>query len=81
MGISTSAIGISDEGTVEVYVPPNVIEIPFGYNVINGTYIPVTAGDQVTLSGINQLAGGSGLLQATGPVTYRTVTITAPSGG
>lgn len=77
--IRTSDVGITPDGRVFLYVPPGVTGLPPTYNVVNGTYVPVAAGEQATLSGINQLAGGSGLFQATGPVTYRIVTITAPS--
>lgn len=78
--LSTSVSAVDAAGVVFVYVPPNVIAIPRGFSVVNGTYNQIQAGDQVTLdsSGPVQFANGSGQLQAVGTVTYRVVTITAP---
>lgn len=76
--LSTSVSAIDAEGVAWVYVPPNVIAIPRGYGVVNGNYQQINAGDQVELSGVYQFANGSGQLQATGLVTYRIVTVTAP---
>ena len=76
--LSTSVSAIDNAGTAWVYVPPNVVAIPRGYNVANGTYQQINAGDQVSLAGIYQFANGSGQFQATGLVTYRVVTVTAP---
>lgn len=76
--LSTSVSAIDNAGTAWVYIPPNVVAIPRGYSVVNGTYQPINAGDQVQLDGIYQFANGSGALQATGLVTYRIVTVVAP---
>lgn len=78
MSLSTSTSAIDGGGTVFVYVPPNVTAIDRGFNIANGTYQQINAGDQVSLQGIYQFANGSGQLQATGQVVYRVVTITAP---
>lgn len=76
--LGTSVSAIDNAGTVFVYVPPNVIAIPRGFQVTNGNYQQINAGDQVSLNGVYQFANGSGQLQATGLVTYRIVTIVAP---
>lgn len=76
--LSTSVSAIDNQGTAWVYVPPNVIAIPRGFSVVNGTYQQINAGDQVELAGVYQYANGSGALQALGLVTYRIVTIVAP---
>lgn len=78
MSLSTSTSGVTADGTVLVYVPPNVTAIPRGYNVVNGTYNQVQAGETAALSGVVQIPSGSGQFQATGQVVYRLVTIIAP---
>lgn len=75
MSISTSTNGVDANGDLFVYAKGSVSAIDKGYSVVNGTYNPVSAGDQVTLAGVVQFPSGSGLLQATGPVGYRVVTI------
>lgn len=76
--LSTSVSAVDSDGTVFVYVPPNVVAIPRGYQIVNGTYQNLPAGTQATLDGVYQFANGSGQFQALGPVTYRIVTITPP---
>lgn len=76
--LSTSVSAVDADGTVFVYVPPNVVAIPRGFSVVNGTYQNLPAGTQATLEGIYQFANGSGQFQALGPVIYRVVSITAP---
>lgn len=76
--LSTSVSAVDADGTVFIYVPPNVVAIPRGFNVVNGTYQNLPAGTQATLEGVYQFANGSGQFQALGTVVYRLVTITAP---
>lgn len=82
MSVSTSTSGIDANGDLFVYARGSVSAVNRGYSVSNGAYNQLNAGEQVTLAGVVQCSATSGLLQATGPVGYRLVTVTAgpPSG-
>lgn len=77
MPIGTGAIGISPDGEVQVYVPPNVLivepPIPDGYNVVYGAPQAIADGDPLP-TGTWQVQ--SGTLVADGAVQVRSVTIT-----
>ena len=75
--ISTSVTGVDASGNAVVYIPPQVIPVVTGYNVVNGTYQMVPAGGTWPPSaGIWQLANGSGNSTVTETVTFQVVTIT-----
>ena len=74
--IGTMGIGVDAQDNVIQYVPPNAPIVDQGNTISYGTYQPVAAGEQWSAEGVVQLAGGSGLSQATGQVIYRVVTIT-----
>ena len=77
MPFSTSVVGVDATGAAQVYEPPNVIPVKTGFNVANGTYVPIPAGDPWPPSpGVYQLANGSGASTVTETLTFRTVTIT-----
>jgi hypothetical protein len=77
MTIGTGAIGISPDGQVQVYVPPNVLivepPIPNGYDVVYGAPQAIVDGDPLP-AGTWEVQ--SGTLLADGPVTVRSVTVT-----
>ena len=76
MPFSTSVVGVNQAGVAQVYEPPNVIPVTTGYNVANGTYVQIPAGDAWPPSpGIYQLATGSGASTITATLTFRVVTI------
>lgn len=75
MSVTTGRSAIDANGDVFVYIPPNAGLVNRGFNIVNGTYNQVNAGDIATLSGIVQFAGGSGRLEAIGSATYQAVTI------
>lgn len=75
MGITTSTNGVDAAGDLFTYAMGGVSVIDKGFNIVNGNYQQVVAGDQITLAGVWQFANGSGQLQATGPAQYRIVTI------
>jgi hypothetical protein len=76
MGISTGAIGIKDDGTVQVYVPPNVVTLEppeLGSEVVYGNPQVIADGDPLP-AGTWLVV--SGTLLADGAVTVQQVTIT-----
>ena len=76
MPVSTSVVGVNQAGIAQVYEPPQVIPVTMGYNVANGTYQPIPAGDPWPPSpGIWQLANGSGASTMTTTLQFRVVTI------
>ena len=77
MPVSTSVVGVNQQGVAQVYEPPQVIPVTMGYNVANGTYVPIPAGDAwPPAPGVYQLANGSGASTITQTLTFRVVTIT-----
>ena len=61
MSISTSVTGVDASGNAFVYIPPNVVPVAKGFNVVNGTYVPVAAGDDWPSGpGTYQVGNGSG---------------------
>ena len=75
--ISTSVTGVDASGNAVVYIPPQVIPVVTGYNVVNGTYQMVPAGDAWPPSpGVWQTNGASGSSTVAQALTYRGVTIT-----
>lgn len=78
MSVTTGRSSIDANGDVFVYVPPNAGVVNRGSSIVNGTYNQITAGDPVTWpAGVIQIPGGSGIFDATGPLTYQPVTIVA----
>lgn len=76
MSVTTGRSAIDASGNVFVYQPPNAGLVNRGNNIVNGTYNQIQAGDPVTWpAGVIQIPGGSGLFDATGPLTYQPVTI------
>ena len=76
MPVSTSVVGVNQAGVAQVYEPPNVIPVTTGYNVANGQYVQIPAGDPwPPAPGVYQLANGSGASTITATVTFRVVTI------
>lgn len=76
MTVGTGAIGITPDGQVQVYVPPNVIQVTppdLGYAVEYGPPVTITDG-QPLLPGIWRIQ--SGMLLASGDVVVQPVTIT-----
>ena len=77
MAISTSVTGVDANGNAFVYAPPNVFPVTKGYNIANGTYVPVPAGDTwPSAPGVWQVGNGSGASTVTETLTFRAVTIT-----
>ena len=76
MPFSTSVVGVDATDAAQVYEPPNVIPVKTGYNVANGQYGFIQAGDPwPPAPGIYQLANGSGASTVTETITFRVVTI------
>ena len=76
MSISTSVTGVDASGEAFVYQPPNVVPVSKGYNIANGTYLQIQAGNTWPPSmGIWQVGNGSGASTVTEAVTYQVVTI------
>jgi hypothetical protein len=77
MPFSTSVVGVDASGAAQVYEPPNVIPVKTGFNVANGTYQQIQAGETWPPSpGVYQIGNGSGASTVTETVQFRTVTIT-----
>ena len=77
MALSTHVVAVNATGEAVVYQPPNVIPVSKGYNVVNGVYVPVPAGDDWPSGpGTYQVGNGSGNSTVVTAVTYRQVTIT-----
>ena len=75
--VSTGAIGIDANGTVQLYVPPGVVEVPAlpsgAFTVEYGAWQNLEAGDLVA-PGMYQIQGNS--LEVIGtPTLVRTVTL------
>ena len=79
MPVGTMGIGVDQADNVVQYTPPGTSVVDQGNTISNGIYQQVQAGEQVTVEGVIQIPGGSGAFEATGPVTWRTVTITMPT--
>lgn len=76
MSVTTGRSALDASGNVFIYIPPNAGLVNRGNSIVNGTYNQVQAGDPVTWpAGVIQIPGGSGLFDATGPLTYQPVTI------
>ena len=78
MSISTGAIGIASDGSVQIYQPPNVTAfVPSdpGYDVRYGNPQVLADGQQMTAAGNPTVQIMSGTLESVGLTQYRLVTI------
>ena len=76
MSISTSVTGVDASGNAVVYQPPNVVPVTKGFNVVNGQYQQILAGEAwPSAPGVWQVAGGSGSSTITETLQFRVVTI------
>lgn len=76
MALNTSEVGLTPQGGVVIYAPPNATVVPPGSTVSYGPWVTLEEGDALPNAPvIIEVEAGAAPLQAANQVVYRTVTL------